>query len=285
MATWAIGDVHGCHQTLQALVGRLALVPGRDRLWLVGDVVNRGSGSLATLAWLHQMRAHLTLVLGNHDLQLLMAWRGVKSLRSGNSLGDILRHPQRDTWLTWLAGRPLLHLAPAHAMVHAGLRPEWTFAAAQAASDAVSAALTGPQQRPLLAALDALATRRRAGQPATQRGGLSGLSGLDALADDAASMTEMRMLGADGQPLWAYRGEVRGAPPGARPWFQAAGRRQIGRTVVFGHWAALGIWQDDGVLGLDSGCVWGRQLTAWRLEDGHHLSEGCHPEDGPMPKP
>jgi bis(5'-nucleosyl)-tetraphosphatase (symmetrical) len=241
MATYAIGDVQGCDVTLGRLLARCAFDPAADRLWLVGDLVNRGPRSLAVLRRVRALGDRAVVTLGNHDIHLLARRAGISAPKKRDTLDEVLAAPDCDLLCSWLAERPLLHRENGSVMVHAGLKPDWTIEDAERRARAVEACLRGGRLG------DLLSGRERA------------------LADDLSVLTRIRTLYPDGT-LADYDGPPAGAPTGALPWF-AHPRRSRDATIVFGHWAALGLHMRDGVIGLDTGCVWGRALTAVRLED------------------
>jgi bis(5'-nucleosyl)-tetraphosphatase (symmetrical) len=247
MATYAIGDVQGCAATLERLLARCGFSPARDRLWLVGDLVNRGPGSLAVLRRVRDLGERAVAVLGNHDLHLLARAAGVAAARPGDTLDEVLGAPDRDELLAWLRARPLLHREGSWVLVHAGLLPAWTVDEAAAAARAAEALLRGPR------AADVLARVKR--HPAL------------------LALTRLRTCTADGTPSLSFKDHPRDAPPGFQPWFEVPGRRSESATIVFGHWAALGLHIAPGLYGLDTGCCWGHHLTALRLDDRTLLQE------------
>ena len=258
MATFAIGDVHGCYRTLRKLLHRLPFDPKRDRLWLVGDLVNRGPDSLAVLRWARDLERKMgdrfTAVQGNHDLHLQARAAGIAGERPGDTLDAVLDAKDSDELVEWLSRRPLLVREDDLLMVHAGLLPSWTADQAETKARRVEAALAGPQRRRLL-----------------DRRPLDDDSEDDEISDlwqALAALTRIRTCDAHGEML-RFNGPPSEAPPGHFPWFAAPGRRNRDVTVVFGHWAALGLFLEEGVVALDSGCVYGQKLTAIRLDDGH----------------
>lgn len=257
MPTWAIGDVHGCWTTLEALLGRLEADFGldldRDALWLVGDLVNRGPRSLETLRWARDAQARMggrfVVVLGNHDLHLLARWSGFAASKPRDSLDAVLAARDVDDLCAWLAEQPFLHRDGDRVLVHAGLWPDWTLDEAVEAAERLSRLLRSP------------ATRRR---------GLSRPGPEDRVTTtDRRAITafvQLRTCTADGVGC-RHTGAPATAPPGCLPWFEHPHRRRGDETVVCGHWAALGLRILPRLLALDSACVWGRCLTAVRLED------------------
>lgn len=258
MATYAIGDIQGCFDTFQALLRRIGFDPSVDRLWVAGDLVNRGPKSLETLRWMHAHDAEVRCVLGNHDLYLLARHAGLLGARGRDTVAPVLEAPDRDELLSWLRYRPLLHAEGRFVMVHAGILPRWSIEEAKQRARAIEAALRDPGHEGLLGDVR---RRQAALDPATQE-----------LQRDLAVLTRMRMLRRDGEPEYAYNGPPEAAPSHLVPWY-AAPHRRGDHTVVFGHWAALGLRIQAGMVALDSGCVWGHHLSAYRLEDGQVFQE------------
>ncbi len=250
MATYVLGDIQGCYRTLQALLERIAFSPPRDRLWLCGDLVNRGPASLEVLRWAHAQQDVLDIVLGNHDLHLLAVAWGIRRPRAGDTLGPILEAPERSTLLGWLGRQPLLRRAGPHLLVHAGLLPTWTpqeaLRLAQTAEDA-------------LGGVDPEAFLRRLYGPKSELGEVHRA---------VEVLTRIRICTPAGAADLSFKGGLEQVPPGFFPWFRAPGRASAPARIFCGHWAALGLHQEPGVVALDSGCVWGRSLSAFRLEDG-----------------
>ncbi len=262
MATYAIGDVQGCMTTLERLLVRIQYDRRHDRLWLAGDLVNRGPRSLDVLRWAVGEGDRVVSVLGNHDVHLLLRAAGLRKKKPRDTLDDILAASDRDDLCGWVRQRPLVHWAPPYLMVHAGLWPTWTVDDAVRLSAEVSAELVRPgggegRGRDILELLVAKAAT-------TWDDHLTGAARACAATH---LMTTLRMFDARGQPL-DHNGPPSEAPRGAVPWFDAAHRRSKDTIMLFGHWAALGFVQRlPHFIALDSGCVWGRELTAVRLDD------------------
>ncbi len=259
MATYAIGDVQGCFTQFQGLLTQLRFDPRRDQLWLVGDLVNRGPDSLAMLRWAQAHDACIRVVLGNHDLHLLAVAGGILKHREDVSLDAVLQAPDRETLLTWLRHRPLLHHDPALAigMIHAGLPPQWDFAQAQACAAELEAVLRGPDY-------PAFFTQLYGNQPDCWT---PELTGWDRLRFITNCFTRLRYCTADGRLVLKPKGAPGTQPPGAYPWFTLTQRRsRAGPLLVFGHWSTLGFYAGDNVYALDTGCLWGGRLTALCLE-------------------
>lgn len=257
MSTYAIGDVQGCFETLQRLLARIEFDRSRDRIWLVGDLVNRGPDSLEVLRWAESMGDSLVAVLGNHDLHLLAAAAGLRPPGRRDTLDAVLAASDRERLLAWLRQRPLLHREGTFIMFHAGLAPGWTASEAEELAREAEAALRGGAFEEIMVTLRDDLPRRW--DPA--------LSGARRHAAVIAHLTYARMCTADGALAVGLTGPPSDAPQDHLPWFSMPGRKTTSETVVFGHWAALGLHLEKGVVGLDSGCVWGKELTAYRLED------------------
>ena len=261
MTTWAIGDIQGCFTALKKLLRVIDFSPARDRLILLGDLVNRGPESLEVLRWARSCDA-VEAVLGNHDLHLLAAAAGVSQLSVSDELHTVLNAPDREALLSWLRHRPLLLLKQNYVCVHAALHPQWSLAEAQRRARAAQDALCGPGWADLLAAYyEVDVAPSTVQQPEHQR------SGLHELLCSLAVFTRLRCLTEDGELSFDYTGPLDGLPPGRVPWWRAVGASWPDWTVLFGHWAAVGLHQESGILALDTGCVWGRQLSAYCLED------------------
>jgi bis(5'-nucleosyl)-tetraphosphatase (symmetrical) len=257
MATYAIGDVHGSFATLQLLLRRIAFAPGADRLWFVGDLVNRGAGSLAMLRWAVENDGRIVAVLGNHDLHLLARAAGVAAAKKRDDLEEVLTAPDRDDLLAWLRRRPLVHREGDALLVHAGLFPEWTPAAAERLAREVEERLRGEKGTRLLAAAEPKSGARWKEE----------LSGQERARVALTGFARLRTLDPNGRVCADFSGPPAFAPRGCRAWFAIPGRRSAGATVIFGHWAALGLQVGGGIAALDTGCAWGRELTALRLDD------------------
>lgn len=256
MATYAIGDVQGCATQLVQLIERVRFNPRSDRLWFVGDLVNRGPDSLAVLRFVRDLGDSVRVVLGNHDLFLLAASEGIIALRPKDTIGDVLEADDRQDLLAWLRRQPLHYRESSYLMVHAGLLPQWTAEEAATLAQEVEAALRGDGYKAFLRALYCEPAKRWT--PA--------LEGSTRLATIARVFTRLRTCTPAGETS-SFSGPPDEAPAGFFPWFRIPDRRNADVTIISGHWAALGLHIEPNLLAIDSGCVWGRQLTAVRLED------------------
>lgn len=256
MATYAIGDIQGCLASLRQLLDRIGFTPGSDRLWLVGDLVNRGPDSLGTLRFIKNLGTSVRLVLGNHDLFLLATAEGVTTLRPKDTIQDILSASDRADLIGWLRRQPLHHREGSFLMVHAGILPQWTIEEATALAHEVETVLHGPAYRAFLQALYHGSTSQW--NPS--------LKGLERLVSITRVLTRLRTCSPTGE-MSSFSGSPNETPIGFTPWFRIPDRRSTNATIITGHWAALGLHLEPHLLAIDSGCVWGKKLTAVRLED------------------
>jgi bis(5'-nucleosyl)-tetraphosphatase (symmetrical) len=264
---YAIGDVQGCDEELRALLQRLRFSADRDRLWFVGDLVNRGPGSLATVRLVRSLGDNAVVVLGNHDLHLLAVAYGAHRRRKSDTLDEVLAAPDRDGLLEWLAARPLAHAEGDDLMVHAGVVPQWTPAQTLSLAAEVSAALRRDPRR--------LFEHMYGNEPDRWD---ETLGGMDRLRFVINVLTRLRVCTADGRIDVSIKGEPPPPPSPLRPWFVFEQRATRAARVIFGHWSALGLVQRPGILGLDTGCVWGGSLTAQDLDsDRPPVSLPCGP--------
>jgi bis(5'-nucleosyl)-tetraphosphatase (symmetrical) len=259
MARWGIGDLQGCSSELDTLLSRIHFQSDRDELWFTGDLVNRGPASLAALRRVHELRANARVVLGNHDLHLLaIALVPGRTPRRSDTLDDVLAAPDRETLLAWLLELPLIHYEPAHGdlLVHAGLLPQWSAALAETLASELCAEL---RRAPV-----ALLTHMYGDQPDLWDPALAGMDRWRLILN---ACTRLRFCTAEGRIDLKRKG-----PPGRTgeplmPWFNVPQRESAAVRVIFGHWSALGLYQAQGLLGLDTACVWGGALTAVNLDD------------------
>jgi len=259
VATYAVGDVQGCCDELERLLDELSFDPRRDRLWLVGDLVNRGPRSLEVLRLVEGLGDAAVVVLGNHDLHLLALARGAIEPRGPDAtLGPVLAAPDRDRLLDWLQSRPVLHHDEllGVTLIHAGLPPQWDIALARRCARELEDALRGAHSARLFKAM-------YGNRPDVWR---DDLAGNDRLRFITNALTRLRVCDRDGRLLLKFKGPPTEIPAGAFPWFRTPGRRSQGSRIVCGHWSALGYMEEDGVLALDTGCVWGGSLSAQRID-------------------
>ena len=258
MATYAIGDLQGCYAELQDLLALTGFSRDRDRLWLVGDLVNRGPASLEVLRFVKGLGERATVVLGNHDLHLVLRADGFGRASKDDTIAPILAAPDCDELMAWLRSQPLFHVEGEYAMVHAGLLPQWSVTQALELSGEVSAALSKKKKY-----VDFLENMWGSKPDRWQ----DDLEGWDRLRVIVNAMTRMRFCSADGVMEFHAKGKPENTPAGYMPWFAVPNRASLTHTLVCGHWSALGLRTEEKLLALDTGCLWGGQLTAVRLED------------------
>lgn len=257
MALYAIGDIQGCHAEFCQLLDVVGFSPAHDRLWLVGDLVNRGPGSLAVLREVMALGDAAVAVLGNHDFHLLTVAAGHRKPHREDTLDAILAAPDRDALVAWLAARPLVVAEGGLALVHAGFLPAWTVEQALLLSHEVQATLAGARAHAFLGAL-------YGDEPRTWSDELEGFDRLRAVVN---ACTRLRFCTADGTMEFREKRGPGHVPDGYLPWYAHPHRRSADATVVCGHWSTLELLLAPNVLMLDSGCLWGGTLTAVRLPD------------------
>lgn len=259
MSVFAIGDVQGCFDALQALLDKVRFDPARDKLWFTGDLVNRGPRSADVVRFVMGLADNAVSVLGNHDLHLLAVATGKAQREQHDTFSDLLQAEDCQRLLNWLRCRPLLHhdATLGFTLIHAGLLPQWDLAKAMALAREVEAVLRGPDYRKLL-------DHMYGDWPDTWD---ETVWGWDRLRLIVNAFTRLRYCDHHGRMDLAPVGAPGSQPAHLVPWFQAPARRSRDLNIIFGHWSTLGVWQGDGVIGLDTGCLWGGSLSAIRLED------------------
>jgi len=260
VATYLVGDIQGCCDSLQRLLDKIRFDPASDRLWSCGDVVNRGGQSLQTLRLLHGIRGSVRVTLGNHDLHLLAAdhHHPLGDCRN-REFAQILNAPDRELLLGWLRTQPLAKWSKKHRIlrVHAGVIPQWDHKQAVSLGKEVSRVLQSDQRGDFL-------SRMYGNKPNKWRDNRRGWSRLRLITN---ILTRIRFCDAEGKALFKLTGPPGSQPEPYLPWFRHRHRLTRDVTVVFGHWAALGLKVKKRYIALDSGCVWGGKLSAVRLED------------------
>lgn len=275
MKTYVIGDLQGCHEQAVAILDRIrahaaAAGVAEPAILFAGDLINRGPDSLSTLRHVRQLAMAsgglIDSVLGNHDLHLLAVAYGIRPEHKSDTLAGILHAPDRDELIDWVRRRPLAIRTGQHILVHAGLLPQWSAAQAMSLAAEVEQMLRGDGIREFLAEM-------YGNEPAQWSDDLQGADRLRCIIN---AMTRLRFCDAAGVMDFKMK-ESGSADPstGLMPWFEVPGRRSADQTVVFGHWSALGLKLAPNLIALDSGCVWGGQLSAVCLEDRALLQEQC----------
>ena len=262
MATYLIGDVQGCDAALGQLLQKIGFSSSRDSVVLLGDLVNRGPGSLAVLRRLQALGDAAQCLLGNHDLHALAVAAGMRPVGGGDTLNELLAAPDCPALMDWLRHRPLAllqeHGGNRLLMVHAGVLPQW---------DAIQTIAAGAQLAMALRQKDYQGWLKSmyGNSPAQWHDDLAGNDRLRVIVN---ALTRLRFCSADGEMEFATKEGAGSAPPGTMPWFDVPGRRTAGVTVAFGHWSTLGLINRPNLIALDTGCVWGGCLSAMRVDGG-----------------
>lgn len=268
MATYAIGDIQGCFSALEKLLELISFHPQKDTLWFAGDLVNRGPQSLETLRFIHDLGDNQYTVLGNHDLHLLAVARGIMPAKRSDTFDAILNAPDKNKLIDWLQHQSLMHYDPQlnWAMVHAGLAPSWNLEQALSLAREVESELRGDHA-------DVFLKQMYGNQPDHWTDSLFGMDRLRCITN---YFTRIRFCYEDGRLEFTHNGTIDQSPPHLIPWFNLPNRKNSGLRLLFGHWAALrGLTHQAHCHALDTGCIWGNQLTAMRLEDEKRFAVEC----------
>ncbi|HOP16643.1 MAG: symmetrical bis(5'-nucleosyl)-tetraphosphatase [Gammaproteobacteria bacterium] len=258
MAVFAVGDIQGCYDELRRALDSVGFDPSHDRLWCVGDLVNRGPKSLQVLRFFHQLGDAAICVLGNHDLHLLALVAGNDKHKDESSLDAVMAASDRDELLHWLRQRPLIHFDPEldFLMVHAGLPPQWDLATALACGREVEAVLRGTGNVDYF-------MHMYGNKPDLWDPSLTGMARWRFVTN---CLTRLRYVDGDGRLALKEKGPPGSQARGRIPWFEHPARASRGQRIVFGHWSTLGYLARDNVWALDTGCLWGGALTLLRLD-------------------
>jgi bis(5'-nucleosyl)-tetraphosphatase (symmetrical) len=256
MATYAIGDVQGCFHAFQALLDKLSFNPSRDRLWFVGDMINRGTGSLEMLRWCVTHQDAIQVVLGNHDLHAIAVAHSIRPPHRSDTLQPILQAHDGMDLLAWLRHQPLMLIEDDITMVHAGLLPQWSISQAIGYAAEVEAVLRHENYEHFL-------QHMYGNHPLVWHDDLQGMDRLRLITN---AFTRLRVCNALGELDYGFKGELVDIPTGYMPWFQVPNRLSQASTIICGHWSALGLYQQHNIHALDTGCLWGGQLTAMCIE-------------------
>ena len=265
MSTFAIGDIQGCYTQFQALLKKINFNQQKDQLWFTGDLVNRGPNSLKTLRFVKSLQENAITVLGNHDLHLIAVAHGTQAIKPTDTFQDILQANDRTELIEWLCQQRLLHHNQklGFTMTHAGIAPQWDLEQAQKLALEVETTLQGQSRLTLL-------ENMYGNKPKCWNDELTGIERLRCIIN---YFTRMRFCDSKGCLNLNYKGEIENAPAGLIPWFAIKKRKMQMENIVFGHWAALrGITNTNQVFAIDTGCAWGKQLTAMYLETGERVS-------------
>ena len=268
MAVYAIGDLQGCHDDFRRLLDQCRFDPARDRLWLVGDLISRGPDSLGTLRHVVSLGEAVVSVLGNHDLHMLAVDAGGKSTRDPD-LQAILDAPDREQLLGWLRHRPLLHhdAELGYTLVHAGIYPFWDLQQAMSCAGELQDVLRGAHYRDFF-------ERMYGDKPVVWSEDLQGWERLRFICN---SFSRMRFCSPAGELCLKAKGPPGTQPEGFQPWYLVEGRKTRDQRIIFGHWSTLGRQQVENVYALDTGCIWGGELTALQIDcaEPRYISVSC----------
>lgn len=259
MAEYAVGDLQGCYDPFRRLLDKISYDPGKDRLWLTGDLVNRGPKSRRTLRFVKSLGKSAITVLGNHDLHLIALANDINVSNSRfDSLWKILGRDDCDELIDWLRFQPLAHYSKKldTLIVHAGLPPQWTVKKALRRAKEVETVLQRDNYADFLEDMYGNIPDKWSGK----------LSGNKRLRFIVNALTRIRMITSDDRIDFSHSGPPDKAGSDLSPWFEAKSAKWRGSRIVFGHWSALGLIVQDDLIAVDTGCVWGRQLTAVRLD-------------------
>ncbi len=265
MSLYAIGDLQGCHESLLRLLDAIRFDPAADRLWLVGDLVNRGPQSLEALRFVRSLGDAAITVLGNHDLHLLALAEGLGKPHRGDTLDTILAAPDRDELLHWLRHQHLAWHEDEFLLVHAGVLPGWTVADALRLAAEAEAVLQGPDYHTFL-------SRMYGNEPRAWDESLAGVERLRVIVN---ALTRLRYCSAAGEMEFHHKGAPGTQAHGWMPWFDVPERRSLEATVIIGHWSTLGLINRPELIALDTGCLWGGKLSAVRLSDRQAFQVKC----------
>ncbi len=258
MAVWAIGDIQGCYASFRALLEKIAFDPTQDTLWIAGDLVNRGEGSLETLEYLYSIKERVQIVLGNHDITLIAAYYGIK--KSNPTLDPILQSPRAKILIDWLRSQKFLHVdyQLGYCMAHAGISPEFDLGMALSYAQRIEEKLGGDDAKMWLQKI------LRSGVDQFNRE--ASLIDIDRYL--VSAFTRMRYSYKDHRLDFDQKGAPTDAlrQKGLKPWFECKDRKEIDLKIIIGHWSTLGLYQDEHILAIDTGCLWGGSLTAAHID-------------------
>lgn len=257
MAVYAIGDVQGCFSELEQLLKKIRFNSNSDRLWFVGDLVNRGPQSLETVQFVQSLNERAQCVLGNHDIHLIACYTGAQTCKPTSSLKQILDHTDVDNIVDWMRNIPLLHHDAElnWTMVHAGLLPQWDLNLAQQCAQEVEQQLRANNYADFIA-------QAYGNTPSKWE---TSLNDRDRWRVIINAFTRLRLCDREGNMDFDHKGELGAQAEHLHAWFDLP-RQSENLNIVFGHWSALGLKHTDNLLGLDTGCLWGAALTAARLD-------------------
>jgi len=269
MAIYAIGDIQGCYYSFLDLLKKIKFKRRRDQLWLVGDLVNRGKGSLEILRWCYKNKSSVIAVLGNHDLHALAIKYKIIEPDDEDTLSSLLRAKDSDLLFKWLRSLPLAHYEKKHLMVHAGVMPQWTVENTLKFSKEVSTQLRSKKYIEFLSSIYGNKPDKWS----------STLNKNDRARIIINATTRLRALNSTGAIDFTYKGELKNMPKKLKAWFDFPKRKTKGSPIICGHWSALGLMTRGDIFAIDTGCVWGQTLTALRLDDKSVFSVKTNSKD------
>lgn len=273
MAVYAIGDIQGCYDEFRRLLDQIAFDPGRDRLWLAGDLVNRGPKSLETLRFVKGLGDAAITVLGNHDLHLIATVVSLSKAGKKDTLGAILRAEDCDELIHWLRRQRLFYRDGDFCMLHAGLPPQWDLATTEQMARETEQAMQGADYERFFRSM-------YGNKPLLWR---DDLPKNEKLRFAVNCFTRLRYCTLAGELDFGQKGAPGTQPPHLLPWFQVPGRKSLELRIIFGHWSTLGYYEGYNCYSIDTGCLWGGQLTALRLDElPQRFSIDCRPAQDPL---
>lgn len=255
MSIYAIGDIQGCYDELLKLLDKIKFSPDKDQVWFTGDLVNRGPKSLQTLRFVKSLGDSAISVLGNHDLHLLASSCKQRKIFKKDTLHQVLDAPDRDELLSWLRFRPLFHYSDEFCLIHAGLPPQWGFSKTKKMAKLAEKTLQSPDYKKFFKVM-------YGNQPDIWS---DDLEGIDKVRFIINCFTRMRYCEINGRMDFDENGPLGTQPHHLHPWFDLPKRKMAARTIIFGHWSSLGYHEENDCYGIDTGCLWGGQLTALKL--------------------
>ncbi len=263
MSIYAIGDIQGCYDELLRLLDAIQFNETNDQLWFAGDLVNRGPKSLETLRFVKSLGNSAVTVLGNHDLHLIATSLKQRKPHKKDSLSQILEAPDRDELLYWLRHRPLFHHNKQFCLLHAGLPPQWNLSQTQKMAVKVEKILRGPGYISFFKTMYGDKPDRWD----------KDLSNIEKARFVVNCFTRMRYCDANGKLDFHHKGPLGSQPENLMPWFKVPGRKSADMKIIFGHWSTLGFYQGHNCYAIDTGCLWGGELTALKL--GKKVTKIC----------
>ena len=263
MSVYWVGDLQGCDEPLGQLLDQVAFSTSRDRLYVLGDLVNRGPSSLAVLRRLSKMGSSVECVLGNHDLHLLALAAGARQPSRTDTLQDVLEASDRHTLLDWLQNQAIALFKEDVLMVHAGVLPQWSLSTTLELAHEIESVLRGPDAAEFF-------MNMYGNEPAQWH---PSLKGMDRLRCALNAFTRLRFCSATGHMDFKVKENSAKAPEGFMPWFEVPHRQTIGTRIAFGHWSTLGAVSQKDIWAMDTGCVWGGCLTAIQRDQIDHAPQ------------